>query len=53
MKKNNKYWYFTEVEYCVLCGRETKCKERKYTPKPKNPAKRTVWSENACHTHFI
>ena len=53
MRKDRKYWYFTDVEYCVLCGREVKNKERRYTPKPKDPAKRTVWRETACQTHFI
>ena len=48
-----KYWYFTDVEYCVLCGHERKCRERKYTPKPENPGDRISVREMACQTHFI
>ena len=47
------YWYFTEVVSCVLCGKETRNKERRYTPKPDNPSERTVWREDACHNHFM
>ena len=48
-----KYWYYSEVEYCVLCGYERKYRERRYTPKPENPSERTVWRETACGTHFM
>jgi len=44
-----KYWYLTEVEYCVLCGRERKSRERVYD-KAKSG---TVFTEFACNNHFI
>lgn len=47
MKK--KYWYVTEIEFCVLCGREKKTKYRVYI-KPKNKIKT---KEHACSEHFI
>ena len=51
MKK--KYWYHTEIWSCVLCGRETKYKERRYTPKPENYGDRNVWHDDACGNHFL
>ena len=48
-----KYWYYTEIWTCVLCGAETKYKERKYTPKPENSSDRIIYHEDACNTHFI
>ena len=48
-----KYWYYTEVWSCVLCFRERKYRERKYTPKPENPSERTVWHDDACPEHFM
>ena len=51
--KGTKYWYFKEVWNCVLCGRETVHRERRYTVKPKNPGDRMRWHEEACHDHFI
>ena len=53
VKNKKKYWYHTEIWSCVLCGRETVYKERRYTPKPEYPGDRIKWHENACHEHFI
>jgi len=53
-RKKKGYWYKTEVEYCVLCGKETKHRERIYDrPRPDDPGERTIWRETACHEHFI
>lgn len=51
--QKKKYWYYTEIEYCVLCGHENKYRERRYTPKPENPSERTVVRETACGHHFM
>ncbi len=33
----NKYWYKTTINFCPVCGRESKTKERQYVfPKPLN-----------------
>jgi len=48
-----KYWYHTEIWSCVLCGRETKYKERRYTPKPEYYGDRNVWHDEACGEHFM
>ena len=44
-----KYWYLTEVEYCVLCGRERKSRERVYDKEKSG----TVFTEFACGNHFM
>jgi hypothetical protein len=48
-KPKLKYWYHTEINVCVLCGKETKTRERVYQ---KDKAG-TVWIDDACHNHFI
>ena len=53
MPDKKKYWYFTTTYSCVLCGTETKYKERKYTPKPENPGDRQNWYDTACQEHFM
>jgi len=35
-----KYWYKFYINYCPVCGSEDKWKERQYTKKPKDGAKR-------------
>jgi hypothetical protein len=47
------YWYHTTIYMCVLCGCEDKYRERRYDPKPENPADRINIIQNACNTHFI
>lgn len=44
-----KYYYITEIEECVLCGKE---KKRRYrvNKKPKNSID---FKQFACETHFI
>jgi len=53
LRKKKGYWYFKTVYCCVLCGRETVYRERKYTPKPENPGDRQTWYDDACHEHFM
>jgi len=53
MTTKKKYWYYTEIYTCVLCGRETKYKERRYTPKPKDYGDRNIWRDDACGEHFM
>lgn len=38
--KSEKYWYFVSVIECPVCGYTETFKERKYTLKPEDPAKR-------------
>lgn len=39
------YWYKTIIIYCPVCCKENVYKERQYTRKPKNPAKRIIIKE--------
>lgn len=48
-KASKKYWYKTEVEYCVLCGREKKYKFRVF----EKPKQKLYHKEFACAEHFI
>ena len=48
-----KYWYFIEIECCVLCGKEKLYKERRYTLRPDNPCDRRKFNEYVCPEHFI
>lgn len=53
-RKSTSYWYYTEIEECVLCGRSKSYKERIYDrPKPENPGDRIILRQNACYEHFI
>lgn len=54
MKQNKtkpkvKYWYSTEIESCVLCGREKKSRTRVYTKEQSG----TIYTEYACPEHFM
>jgi len=44
-----KYWYSTEIQYCVVCGREKKYRERVYEKEKSG----TTFVEYACGEHFI
>lgn len=44
-----KYWYKTNIHACVLCGAETKYRERVYNEDEKG----THWHNTACDIHFI
>lgn len=46
MKK--KYWYRTDIDTCVLCGKEIRNKYRVYVENEKGLHVR----ENACWEHF-
>lgn len=50
--KTKKYWYFTYISECVLCGHGDTYKERRFTKKPKDPNKRISVTEKACGEHF-
>ena len=47
-----KHWYFVSTWFCVLCGRTEEIRERRYTRRPKDPAKRHDYIEDACGHHF-
>jgi len=48
LKNKKKYWYAIDVYVCVICGRETKYKERVYDENLKG----TNYYEEACGCHF-
>ena len=53
-QKKNKYWYFTEITECVLCGKETIVKYRVYDkPRPDDRGDRMVYKQDVCAIHFI
>lgn len=31
---NKKYWYYTDIYYCPLCGTEDKFREKRYDERP-------------------
>ena len=47
-----KYWYYTTVYTCVLCGYEKVYRERRYDPKPEDPVERWEFHDTACWGHF-
>jgi len=51
-KGKGKYWYYITAYECVLCGRYTEYRERKYTPKPKDYWKRHKLHQDVCGRHF-
>lgn len=46
------HWYFVSVWFCVLCGLTQTTRERRYTPRPADPAARHDYMESACGCHF-
>ena len=47
-------WYFIFRSECALCGAPKDYRERRYTRKPKNPAKRYEYGAPwACDDHFM
>lgn len=48
-----KYWYFTRITECVLCGAGKETKWREYGEKPKDQYKTFEHVQFACDTHFI
>lgn len=52
-KKGSKYWYFTYIEECVLCGGGETRRERRYTPKPENIEDRFSYTQFAHDHHFF
>lgn len=51
-ERHRPHWYFTYQWYCVLCGRSETTRERRFTPKPGDPAERFDYTEGACGDHF-
>ena len=47
--KPKKYWYRTDIYACVLCGRETKYRQRVY----KKEESATYWHDDSCAIHFM
>ncbi len=48
-KVTKKYWYRTDIESCVLCGRESVIRTRVYSEDQKG----MHFSEDACSHHFM
>jgi hypothetical protein len=46
-------WYEVTAFVCVLCGHTDEYRERRWTPKPENPAERFHYIETACSGHFL
>ena len=46
-----KHWYVTEIEMCVLCGREKKYRSRVY--EEPQPHLKTIVTDDACGEHFM
>ncbi len=46
-------WYHISEWECVLCGRTTIYRERRWTPKPKEWWDRHEEHEMACSGHFL
>ncbi len=42
------HWYFRYIDACPLCGRESEYRERKFSPKPEDPAERVKFTEVWC-----
>lgn len=45
-------WYFIRVWTCVLCGKTTEDRERRYTSRPESFNDRHDFIEGACSDHF-
>ncbi len=39
-KPHKPHWYFQYLGECPVCGRDQSIRERRYTPKPKDPSDR-------------
>lgn len=50
--KDVKYWYFITYRECVLCGRHSETRERRYTPRPCLYKDRHSYEQFACTDHF-
>lgn len=48
MKRKRRYWYWQWCNECPVCGSQDKGKERRYTRKPKDPAKRYEFTMDGC-----
>lgn len=48
---SQKYWYKTEITYCVLCGKE-KIVRYRVTEEP-TPEQKHIWIDDACSEHFM
>ena len=49
IKNKQKYWYRTYITECVLCGRDTKYRERVYDKKLRG----IIYNQDACGKHFM
>ena len=47
-----KYWVYTTVYNCPLCGWEKSYRERRYTPKPENWQERIEFIPEAYHCGY-
>lgn len=52
-KRVKKHWYFISRSECVLCGRSTEERERRFDKKPKDPFRRSSYEQFACPEHFL
>lgn len=47
-KRKRKYWYFTEIVECPVCGASDTYRERRYTRKPKKLSARYKYTQQHC-----
>ena len=52
-RKQRKHWYHQTIYECVLCGKLTIYRERRYGKKPKDPEKWYNYHQMACEIHFF
>ena len=46
-------WYETTAFVCPICGHTDEYRERRWKPKPDDPADRFRYIETACSGHFL
>lgn len=47
------HWYYISRDECVLCGRSSEYRERRFTPRPEAFWDRHEDKEYACSGHFM
>lgn len=48
-----RHWYFITYFECVICGKTEELRERRYTRRPQDGAKRHEIVQVACAGHFL
>ncbi len=47
------HWYKIDTWACVLCGHESTCRTRMFTPRPEDYRERVTYHDTACDYHFL